>query len=155
MLSLLMLCICFVPVINAQSVYTLSQLREARSAREDLMHLGNHVVAEFTGCENLDAHAELEAVLREAAQAAHATVIEVVTHKFSPMGMSGIVLLAESHISIHTWPEHGYVAVDIYTCGDHVDINAAIDVLVAFFQPNNVAQITIDRGCERGHHACT
>ncbi len=151
MLKLIVLLLVVGHLVDAHSVYSLSQLEQTRRVQEvEITQLGDHVIAEFLGCTNLDAYTELEGVLREAAQAARATVIEVVIHKFSPIGMSGIVLLAESHLSIHTWPEHGYAAIDIYTCGEHVDIYAAIEVFKHFFQPKKVRHITIDRGCQVG-----
>lgn len=130
-----------------QSVYTLSKQPAHNSSTDDrFMQLGDHIVAEFLDCEHIDDYEMLETVLRDAAQKAHATVINIVVHKFSPYGMSGLVLLAESHISIHTWPEYGYVAVDTYTCGSHVNVQAIIDVLRTFFKPKKIRQMLIDRG---------
>jgi S-adenosylmethionine decarboxylase len=57
----------------------------------------------------------------EAAKAAKATIVEVAFHKFNPYGVSGMVVIAESHLAIHTWPEYGYAAVDIFTCGEEID----------------------------------
>ena len=57
----------------------------------------------------------------DAANAAKATIMESAFHRFQPQGVSGTVILAESHLSIHTWPEKGYAAMDFYTCGDHTD----------------------------------
>lgn len=133
---------------NAHSVYSLSSLFKQDDAPHECMaQLGHHIIAEFLFCEqNLDAFDQLEFVLRDAAQQAHATVIEVATHQFWPQGMSGIVLLAESHISLHTWPEYGYAAIDVYTCGKHVNTYAVIQTLQEFFKPKKVRQIGIDRG---------
>lgn len=132
---------------HAESVYSLSHMLQGTMIPEySIVHLGNHIIAEFLGCENMEDYEHLEAALCEAAHAAKATVIKAMTHQFSPIGMTGIVLLSESHISIHTWPEYGYVAVDIYTCGEHVDVHAAIESLKNFFKPKKVRQIKIERG---------
>ena len=111
-----------------------------------IVHLGDHIIAEFMECEELDNIEELEAALRHAAEMAGATVIDVIIYKFSPMGMSGIVLLSESHISVHTWPEYGYAALDVYTCGDHVNPQKAIDAMQVFFKAKKVRSVQIQRG---------
>lgn len=85
--------------------------------------LGTHIVCELSGCDP-DVLTDVDAVrdmMIGAAKAANATVMEVAFHRFEPQGVSGVVVLAESHISIHTWPELGYAAMDFYTCGDHTD----------------------------------
>jgi S-adenosylmethionine decarboxylase len=84
-----------------------------------LKTIGRHLIAEFYGCdaELLDDLSGIRHHMRLAAEAIGATVVADAFHKFSPQGVSGSVVIAESHLSIHTWPETGYVAVDIYTCG--------------------------------------
>jgi S-adenosylmethionine decarboxylase len=83
--------------------------------------LGRHVIAELDGCDEgvVSDPQQVRAHLLESARRAGATVIADQTFEFKNGGVSGFVLLAESHISIHTWPEHRYAAIDIYTCGDH------------------------------------
>jgi S-adenosylmethionine decarboxylase len=88
-----------------------------------LKALGTHIVCELSGCDpatltNVDAVREM---MIGAAKASRATIMEVAFHRFEPQGVSGVVVLAESHISIHTWPETGYAAMDFYTCGEHTD----------------------------------
>jgi len=85
--------------------------------------LGSNIVAEFFGCppEILDDVSLIETRMLEAAEAAHATVINSTFHHFSPFGVSGVVVIQESHIAIHTWPEYGYAALDIFTCGKEID----------------------------------
>lgn len=140
----------FVHLSHAESVYSLSCiLQNQHIVAESIVNLGNHIIAEFLDCGDMEDYEHLEEALCVAAIAANATVIKVMTHKFSPMGMTGIVLLSESHISIHTWPEFGYVAVDIYTCGEHVDVHAAIESLKGFFKPKKVRQIKIERGYDQ------
>ncbi len=85
--------------------------------------LGTHIVCELSGCDAA-ALTDVDAVrdmMIGAANASRATIMEVAFHRFEPQGVSGVVVLAESHISIHTWPEMGYAAMDFYTCGDHTD----------------------------------
>ena len=91
---------------------------------------GLHLVADIAGASGLGDLPLIEAVLREAAQAARATVLDVRLHHFGPgKGVTGVALLAESHISIHTWPEHGLAAVDIVFCGAASDAHAGLAVL--------------------------
>jgi len=84
-----------------------------------LKTIGRHLIAEFYGCNAgiLDDTERIRIAMLSAASAVGATVVGEVFHRFSPQGVSGSVVIAESHLSIHTWPETGYVAVDIYTCG--------------------------------------
>lgn len=81
--------------------------------------IGRHLIAEFYDCnpDILDDTERIRADMLAAANSVGATVVGEVFHRFSPQGVSGSVVIAESHLSIHTWPEAGYVAVDIYTCG--------------------------------------
>lgn len=82
--------------------------------------LGRHLLAEYHGCDSsvLDDLNLVETLMNEAAIAAKATVVQSAFHLFRPQGVSGVVIVQESHLSIHTWPEEGYAAVDFYTCGD-------------------------------------
>lgn len=95
-----------------------------------MVTLGRHLIAELYGCDAraLDDVERLRAGAVEAAEAIGATVLGVTFHEFAPQGVSGTVVIAESHISLHTWPEHGYGAVDIYTCGG-LDPRPAIELL--------------------------
>jgi len=85
--------------------------------------LGRHVLAEIYGCsaEILNDIHQVEKIMVKAALVAGAEIREVAFHKFSPQGVSGVVVISESHLAIHTWPELGYAAVDVFTCGDTVD----------------------------------
>ena len=87
----------------------------------------------------------------EAAEVANAEVREIVFHRFIPHGVSGVVVIAESHLSIHTWPEIGYAAVDIYTCGSHTDPMVALQYLSQQFQCKRMTTTTISRGLLNGH----
>ena len=82
-------------------------------------HRGQHLLAEYRGCDPavLDDRDAIARALDAAARAAGATVLSAHLHRFTPRGVSGVLIIQESHLSIHTWPEHGYAAVDFYTCG--------------------------------------
>jgi S-adenosylmethionine decarboxylase len=88
-----------------------------------MKNLGRHILAEIYDCDPniLNDRELIEEVLVKAALEAGAEVREVAFHKFSPQGVSGVVVISESHLAIHTWPELGYAAVDVFTCGDRVD----------------------------------
>ncbi|CDM66623.1 adenosylmethionine decarboxylase [Pyrinomonas methylaliphatogenes] len=85
--------------------------------------LGRQLLVELFDCDRdlLNDATLVKQALLDAAQQANATIIDAVLHKFSPQGVSGVVVIAESHIAIHTWPEYGYAALDIFTCGETVD----------------------------------
>ena len=85
-----------------------------------------------------------------AANEAKATVVEVAFHEFNPFGISGMVIIAESHLSIHTWPEYGYAAVDIFTCGDLIKPEVAADFLVEQFGCRMCDKKVLDRGIPSG-----
>lgn len=91
-----------------------------------------HLIADLTGCSGLDDVARIETTLRAAAAAAGATVLDVRLHGFGEgQGVTGIALLAESHISIHSWPEEGFAAVDIFICGTRCDPQAALAAITS------------------------
>ncbi|CAL6052602.1 polyamine_aminopropyltransferase [Hexamita inflata] len=113
--------------------------------QDDFNQVGNHIIAEFIGCSNLNNYHELKSILTKSALAASATILSVKTHQFQPFGMTGVAVLSESHISIHTWPEYGYASVDIYTCGK-IEIQKALEELKGFFAPQKVDVVTVTRG---------
>lgn len=84
-----------------------------------------------------------------AAKAARATIMESAFHRFEPQGVSGTVILAESHISIHTWPEKGYAAMDFYTCGDHTDPWLACEYAAKVLRATSVLATEFKRGIEK------
>ena len=99
---------------------------------------GHHVLADLYGCRDPDDALSIEGILRRAATAAGATIIATHFHAFpSAGGVTGMVLLAESHISIHTWPEHGFAAVDIFMCGP-AKAEAAMEVIRDALGPDRV-----------------
>ena len=110
--------------------------------------LGRHILVEFVGCssEVLDDVSKIEKGMVEAAQSAGATVINTSFHHFSPFGVSGVVVIQESHLAIHTWPEYQYAAVDLFTCGDTVDPWISFDHLKQVFQAQNHSALEMRRG---------
>jgi S-adenosylmethionine decarboxylase proenzyme len=85
--------------------------------------LGRHLLAEFHGCDCaiLNDCDRVKQIMEEAAITSGASIVQSVFHLFNPHGISGVVVIAESHLAVHTWPEYGYSAVDIFTCGEEVD----------------------------------
>ncbi|MCY6372043.1 adenosylmethionine decarboxylase [Clostridium ganghwense] len=93
--------------------------------------LGRHILVEFYNCDKeiLNNHALIEKYMNEAAEAANATIVTSCFHMFNPWGVSGAVIIQESHLTIHTWPEYGYASVDLFTCGDSVNPWVGFDYL--------------------------
>ena len=110
--------------------------------------LGRHLLLELRECNIavLDDLKYLENALVSAAREAGATVIDKSFHQFAPQGVSGVVLIAESHLSLHTWPEHAYAAVDIFTCGTTVKIEVAADSLIRQLGSKDPSLLEVKRG---------
>jgi len=110
--------------------------------------LGTHLLVELKDCNHeilKDLHTVREAMV-SAAKQAKATIVDVSFHEFSPFGISGMVVIAESHLSIHTWPEYGYAAVDIFTCGDVIKPEIAVQFLIEQFESKNPSIVEMKRG---------
>jgi S-adenosylmethionine decarboxylase len=110
--------------------------------------LGRHLLLELFDCDS-EAINNLESVkgaLVEAAKRAQATIVDVVFHEFNPFGISGVVVIAESHLSIHTWPEYRYAAVDIFSCGDVLQPEVAANYLVEQFGAERASVVEMQRG---------
>jgi len=107
-------------------------------------------LAEFHGCpfEVLNDLKKVEGMMIKAALEAGAEVREFVFHKFSPQGVSGVVVISESHLAIHTWPELGYAAVDVFTCGETVDPWDACNFLAKGFLASHMDAKEIERGID-------
>ncbi|MFH1894496.1 MAG: adenosylmethionine decarboxylase [Patescibacteria group bacterium] len=109
-------------------------------------YAGIHFTGDFWDGKVIEKEDKMRQLLISAAKAAQSTVLEVVTHKFLPQGMTGIVLLGESHIAIHTWPEINYTAIDIFTCGDKTKPSLAMEYLKAELCPERVEINKLKRG---------
>jgi S-adenosylmethionine decarboxylase len=106
--------------------------------RDGMKFAGTHLLVDLWGATNLGDPAHIDAALREAAIVAGATILHSHFHHFSPNGgVSGVLVLAESHISIHTWPEKDFAAIDLFMCGA-CDPNKSIPVLQAAFCPSRI-----------------
>ncbi len=93
--------------------------------------LGRHLMVEYYDCnsEILNDIKQIEILMNEATRKSGATIVNSIFHMFNPYGVSGVVVIAESHLAIHTWPEHNYAAVDVFTCGNTVDPWKAFEFL--------------------------
>lgn len=110
--------------------------------------LGTQLLIEMYDC-HTDFFDNLEWVretLVEAAKRAQATIVDVVFHKFNPIGISGVVVISESHFAIHTWPEHRYAALDIFTCGPVLNSDAAIAYIARQFRSARYEVTSLPRG---------
>ncbi|QKS72022.1 S-adenosylmethionine decarboxylase proenzyme [Paenalkalicoccus suaedae] len=110
--------------------------------------MGRHVIAELWECDidklnNMD---YIERVFVNAALEAGAEVREVAFHKFAPQGVSGVVIISESHLTIHSFPEHGYASIDVYTCGDRIDPNVAADYIAHSLESKKSEVVELPRG---------
>lgn len=110
--------------------------------------LGRHILVEFTDCNSdiLNDVDKVEKSMVEAAKTAGATVINSTFHHFSPWGISGVVVIQESHLAIHTWPEYGYAAVDLFTCGETVNPWVSFEHLKKAFKSNKYSALEMNRG---------
>lgn len=113
--------------------------------------LGKHLLVEYHGCDNalLNDLEALRTAMTEAAQAAGATVVDAVFHAFAPQGSSGVVVIEESHLSVHTWPERGYAAIDFYTCGNAEPWQAHL-YLQGVLRPERSEILRVSRGLHDG-----
>lgn len=110
--------------------------------------MGRHVISELWGCdiEKLNNMAFIEQTFVEAALKSGAEVREVAFHKFAPQGVSGVVIISESHLTIHSFPEHGYASIDVYTCGDRIDPNVAADYIANELGATSRENLELPRG---------
>ena len=110
--------------------------------------LGTQLILELKECdrEKLNDLSYVRASMMQAAEAVGATIIGESFHQFNPIGVTGVVAIAESHLCIHTWPEYGYAAVDIFTCGDASALQDAAQLLIDRFQARNSELTELQRG---------
>ena len=110
--------------------------------------LGRHLLLELYDCsaEVLNSVESVKTAMVEAAKRVEATIIDVVFHEFNPFGISGVVVISESHLSIHTWPEYRYAAVDIFSCGEVLQPEVAAAYLVEQFGAERTSVVELQRG---------
>lgn len=115
------------------------------AAEDGTVFAGSHLIIDLWGATNLNDIAFIEKTLIKAVEEAGATLLHIHLHPFNPEGVSGVAVLAESHISIHTWPETGYAALDVFMCGEAKPA-ATIPVLERAFRPERTVVSTLRRG---------
>ena len=116
-------------------------------AMPESVGLGTHVLADFFECNNVPENAEqLERCMLRAAELIQATVVSSTFHQFNPIGLSGVVVIAESHIAAHTWPEHNTICVDFFTCSANMNSLPGIAWLYTQFQTGRVKVEFSERG---------
>ena len=106
---------------------------------------GVHLIIDVHGARRLDDREHIEEAMRRCVVAAGATLLHIHLHRFSPEGVSGVAVLAESHISVHTWPENGYAAFDVFMCGD-AKPEACVPILGEAFDAERVEVRELLRG---------
>ena len=128
-------------------IYNKSQILSSLSDEKKLSHQSKHFLLELyrCDCEKLNDESFLRCTLNRAAKLANATVLNLISNKFEPQGVTAIALLAESHISIHTWPESNYSAVDIFTCGQNMMPELASQYLIDSLMAKEHALRVIER----------
>ncbi|MDD5497620.1 MAG: adenosylmethionine decarboxylase [Atribacterota bacterium] len=111
-------------------------------------YLGNHLLVELYNCDSdkLNDLKRVEWVLGEAVRISGATALKASFHQFEPQGVSGVIIIAESHFTIHTWPEYGYAALDIFTCGESIDSQKALDYIEKELAVKTLSVTEIKRG---------
>ena len=132
--------------LTPQTKYLVPKSKEA---------LGRQVVLDLYDCQttHLDDLAWVEATMQEAARRAKGTIVKSVFHKFSPWGISGVVVISESHLAIHIWPEYRYAAIDIFTCSEDLALKAAADYLIEQFQSKKPIYGGLIRGTKAQQHS--
>lgn len=112
--------------------------------------LGSHILVELFDCDpaSLELEQTVGSAMRDAAVASEATVVTDSFHEFKPYGVSGAVIIQESHYTIHTWPEHRYAAVDLFYCGGTIYVDRAIETLRQRFKPGRLKFLVVRRGLQ-------
>jgi len=110
--------------------------------------LGRHLLIEYYGCspDVINNQELVRAALLEAAKRANATIVTDIFHTFNPQGISGVIVIAESHIAVHTWPEHGCASVDVFSCGDKMTPDVIESFLLDVFKATRSSKTEIERG---------
>ena len=128
-------------------IYKKSQILSSFNNEQKLSSQSKHLLLELyrCDCEKLNDESFLRCILNRASKLANATVLNLISNKFEPQGVTAIALLAESHISIHTWPESNYSAVDIFTCGQNMMPELASQYLIEFLMAKEYSLRVIER----------
>ena len=128
-------------------IYKKSQILSSLSDERKLSQQSKHLLLELYSCnrEKLNDESFLRCILNRASKLANATVLNLISNKFEPQGVTAIALLAESHISIHTWPESNYSAVDIFTCGQNMMPEIASQYLIESLMAKEHSLLVIER----------
>jgi S-adenosylmethionine decarboxylase len=113
-----------------------------------VQNLGNHLIVEMYDCDSeiINDPRSVERALVKAVEISGARMVQSVIHEFNPHGVSGVVVIEESHFSVHTWPEYGYCALDIFTCGNEIDYYSALYYLKETFKAKNFSVSELKRG---------
>lgn len=111
-------------------------------------YLGNHLLVELYECDarKLNDLGKLRMVLEKAVSVSGATALKTSFHQYAPQGVSGVIIIAESHFTIHTWPEYGYAALDIFTCGQTIDSQKALDYIEKELDVKTLSVTEMKRG---------
>jgi S-adenosylmethionine decarboxylase proenzyme len=109
--------------------------------------LGSHILIEFHSCDNevLDSVDAIESIMLTSVEESGATLVKPFFHRFTPHGVSGICVVAESHFAVHTWPEHGYAAVDLFSCGEY-DYLKAMEIIAQGIKSTQWTAAVVERG---------
>lgn len=112
--------------------------------------LGSHLLIEMYGCDSktLEREEAVREAMEEAARRSNASLVTSSFHEFKPYGVSGAVIIQESHYTIHTWPEHQYAAIDLFYCGNTVLVDKAVEALQERFHPKNTRYLLVRRGLQ-------
>jgi len=113
--------------------------------KDGVTFAGYHLIIDLYDAQHLDDQAHIERTMRACIEASGATLLHIHLHPFEPTGVSGVAVLAESHISVHTWPEAGFAAFDVFMCGD-TQPEKCIDILADAFKAKNVEVTDLKRG---------
>lgn len=112
--------------------------------------LGQHILIDLQGCQNMPQTPEqMKSDMLEAAHRIEATVVTSIFHQFSPHGLSGVVVIAESHLAVHTWPEHGSVCIDLFTCSNDMKPEVGVAWLFEQWDARSASVRTVDRGMSK------
>ena len=113
-----------------------------------MQSLGQQLIVELYGCDRtlLDDPSRLEQILTESIRRSGGTIIRPCFHQFSPHGVTGVVVIAESHVSIHTWPEFGYCALDVFTCGTQVQTDQIFEYVRSELRAQETSVMEVKRG---------